>query len=354
MSKSFATLIDEVEQELQDTGNDSFGAPELAIQLEDAIREVSEYEPRIVKYKYNLESRTGTATSTLSTWLVDSAAQFIAAADVHKEIYNSTDKTWAKVISNGANSTTQLNLSKDIMASGESFEMFNQDCRNNKQIYLGKITDYIGENHGVIAVEYPIGTRRNFKVEGDILEIDIDYDPPDSAGTAPDIEVLVWMKRRHQVTQQTITTLYVDYGSGYSAGDTAILVDYDGGTVTGTIKEGTNFTIHETRGDYIVTADATFSSDEVTLQIFPALENDIADDKTIWLLKSSLDSELERIVVELTAARAGISKTVNSVPIGGASTVRDYRDKLGIALGKLERIKRRKPPTTRMRYYTGV
>ncbi len=340
MPYTFADLIDQVQSALGDDTT-TFTDAIVTVQIEDALREFSDYEPRIVLYTYKLESRTGTATSTLSTWLVDSAAQFVAATDVDKDIFNTTDRTWAKVISNGANSTTQLNLSKDIMASGETYEMFNKGCWTNKQINIGDITDYVGPDHGVIAVEYKTRKTpreyRNFKVEGDILTIDIDDSPPDSSSSTADIEVHIWIQRRHQCTQQTITTLYVDLGAGYSAGDTAILVDYDGGAVTGTIKEGTNFTIHETRGDYMVTADATFSGNEVTLQIFPGLENDIADDKTIWLMKSSLNNREERLVVDLAAARLGMIKFANSITKGGQAVFNRSQSKLGIVLAELGR-----------------
>ena len=247
--KTFATLIDEVQSALGDDTT-TFTDAIVTVQLEDALREFSDYEPRIVLYTFNLESRTGTTTSTLSTWIVDSAAQFVAATDVDKDIFNTTDRTWAKVISNAANSTTQLNLSKNIMATGETYEMFNKGCWTKKQINIGDITDYVGRDHGVIAVEYKTRKTprnfRNFKVEGDILTIDIDDDPPDSSSSTADVEVFVWIQRRHQVTQQTLTTIYVDLSAGYSAGDTAILTDYDGGTITGTIKEGTVRT-HQSR-----------------------------------------------------------------------------------------------------------
>ena len=349
MPKTFANLIDEVQSALGDNTT-TFTDAIVTVQLEDALREYSDYDPRIVQYTYELESRTGTATSTLSTWLVDSAAQFIAATDVDKDIFNTTDRTWAKVISNGANSSTQLNLNKDIMASGDTYEMFNKGCWTKKQINIGDITDYVGPDHGVIAVEYKTRKTprnfRNFKVEGDILTIDIDDDPPDSSSSTADIEVHVWIRRRHQVTQQTLTTIYVDNGSGYSEGDTSIATDYDEGTITGTIKEGTNFTIHETRGDYMVTADATYGSDHVTLQIFPPLENDIADDKTIWLMKSSLNNSQERLVVDLAAARLGMAKFANSITKGGQATYSRSQSKLGIVLSELG--SGQKPETSRV------
>ena len=339
MPKTFATLMDEVQSALGDDTT-TFPDAKVIIQLEDGIREISDYDPRIVQYTYELESRTGTASSTLSTWLVDSSAQFVVATDVGKVIYNTTDKTWAKVISNAANSTTQLNLSKHIMTSGEGYEMFNEECWENRQIYIGDITDYIGEDHGVVAVEYKTLKRprqfRNFKVEGDILTLDIDFDPPDSSESDANIEVFVTIQRRHQVTQQTLTTIYVDNSSGYDAGDTTIATDYDEGAISGTITEGTNFTIHETRGDYMVTADATYSSNSATLQIFPGLENDIADDKTIWLMKSRLNNRQERLVVDLTAARLAMVVHGNAISKGGQGVYNRYERKLGIALAELE------------------
>ncbi len=359
--KTAAKLIDEIAQELQDTAHaiwsDTAATGEIAIQLEDALREYSEYDPRVVKYTYELESRTGKATSTLSTWLVDSDAQFIVANDVDKVIYNTTDRTWARVLSNGSNSTTQLNLSKDIMASGESYKMFNQECWSNKQIYLGDIPDFIGEDHGVVAVEYKTikstgDTRRfrNFEVEGNILTLDIDFNPPDSSDSDADVEVFVTMHRRHQATQLSITTVYVDLSAGYSEGDTAILIDYDGGTITGTITEGTDFTIQHTRGDYLVTADATFSGNEVTIQIFPALANDIADNKTIWIMKSSLNNRQERLVVHLAAARAFLSKYASSVPLGGEGSYGRWERQLALVLSELRSLRE---PTTTQRWPKG-
>lgn len=343
--KTFGTLRDEVEQELQDTLNLEYGTGEIDIQLEDAIREISDAMPRVDKFTFEFESRTGTTTSTLASWIVDSTAQFIAATDVGKVIYNTTDRTWAKVISNGANSTTQLALSKDIMTSGENYAMFNQDCWDSRQIYIGDITDYIGDDHGVIAVEYKTLQKprrfRNFQVEGvegKVLTVEIEDNPPDSSGATADIEVFVWIHRMHQVTQQTLTTMYVKNGAGYSAGDSAIVVDYDAGVITGTIQEGANITFANTRGDYILKSNATFSSDQATLQIFPGLQNDVADDTTVSLLKSSLNRRQERLVVELAAARCGVSKTINANNIGGRSAYAQFKNKLDEARAELERI----------------
>jgi len=418
MAKTAATLITEIAQELQDTAGTKWSQTaatgELAIQLEDAIREVSDYLPRIILYKYKLESRTGTTSSYLNTWLMDTTLdQFVPTTDVGKIVHNittdtpsdwaastayvkgtrinptsrnghtyicstagttstteptwvttidgtntdgtatwmhrglTTDSKYAIVLSSGSNSGTQLNLSKDIMANGEDYEIFNSGCWNSKQINLSDIVDYVEPNHGVLAVEYPAGTKRNFIVEGDILTILMDYTVPDSADTDSDVDALVWIKRRHQVTQQSIVTMYIDLAAGYAAGTTSIYLDYDGGTITGTIKAGSDITLGSTRGTYILTADATFSTNHITLAIFPCLESAVANDTVVRLLVSSLDNRLERLVVDLAASEAAMSKFANSIAKGGQGVYERYERKLYKVLAELKSLKK---PVTKQTY----
>ncbi len=61
----------------------------------------------------------GSATSTSANKLVDSTANFNDADHLSMTVYNSTDDTWAKVQT--VDSTTQITLSVDIMASGENY-----------------------------------------------------------------------------------------------------------------------------------------------------------------------------------------------------------------------------------------
>lgn len=63
----------------------------------------------------------GTATSTTANKLVDSTANFNSADHLNKTVYNSTDDTWAEITA--IDSTTQVTLDTDIMASGESYEI---------------------------------------------------------------------------------------------------------------------------------------------------------------------------------------------------------------------------------------
>lgn len=62
----------------------------------------------------------GTTTSTSAGKLVNGNATFTSAI-LGKTVYNTTDSTWAKI--NSVDSATQLTLSVDIMASGETYEI---------------------------------------------------------------------------------------------------------------------------------------------------------------------------------------------------------------------------------------
>ncbi|KKK54257.1 hypothetical protein LCGC14_3086570, partial [marine sediment metagenome] len=90
----------------------------------------------------------------------------------------------------------------------------------------------------------------------------------------------------------------------------------------------------------------TLSSGGGDLVIHPGLLDVIVDGDVVTITGSTLNRELERLVVELTAAKAALSKTINATTTGGVQTVRDYRDQLAIALNKIERMKNRREPRT--------
>lgn len=315
--KAFATLIDEIESSLQDSSNTYFSAAELAYLLEDVLKEMSLPCPYIMRETFKMESRTGSATSTTTRALVDSTNVQFLSTDVGKVIHNTTDNTWAVVTAYV--STSQLTLSENIMASGEEYEMYNEECRSNREIYIGDILDYVGKNHGVIDVEFPVGTKRNFEVEGDVLRLLIDFDPDDSADADADVTAYVWFKKRQRVSQLTDLAGEIDYAS-YAAGTTTIHID--GLQATGTFQEGTLFTIEGLAKIYRATADATIASNECDVVIYPGLEYAIADGADITIIGSTLSEALERVAVELTCAKALLSKSIyfmNRVNDGGGN-----------------------------------
>ena len=342
MAKSFATLIDEIQSELGDDTT-TYTDAIITIQLEDAFRELSDYESYVMLETFRIESRTGTADEDKSGALVDDAkTQFVStAADVGQVIQNTTDKTWAVVTAYV--DTGELTLSKDIFPDGdEAYEIFNKGCSNKYQVYIGDVTDYIGDKHGVFAVEHPIGESRNFTVAGDILTIDVS-EVDDSGGTAPDVEVYVWFNKRHRVSQ--LADLAGTVNGTPSAGATTFVIAAVG-SGTDVIAEDTLFSVAGVRGTYKMKYDLTLSSGGGTIVFWPGLESAPSSGAIVAFIGSTLNRTHERLVVELTAARCALSRHANEIPKGGTGTYGRYETKLAIVLDKLEVLKRNRPPDT--------
>lgn len=334
MPKSWATLRDEIEAELQDSANALWTTAELDIQMEDALRELSEYAPFYRMLTYEFETRTGRATATTTGALVDTTETQFRATDVDKVIFNTTDRTWAVVTA--FVSTSQLTLSVDIMANTEKYEMYNRDCWNNRQIYIGDVEDFVGENHGVTQVEYKIGLvppmLRNFEVDGDVLTVLLNASPPDSKDADAIIEVNITFATRQQVSQLTDLAGAVDLVAGYAADLTTIHVDALAATEV--IAEDQEFTIASLRGKYRTTAAVTLAGNEADISFWPPLRESVADNDVVTFLGSSLTRDQERMVVALAAAQAAISKAnqplrvtyplINTVMVGGIGTPGQY------------------------------
>lgn len=348
MPKTHATLLDDIQSELQDDGTD-FTDAVLTIVMDKALIEMSEYQPYITRETFQIESRTGSATSTTSNKLVDATnAQFVSG-DVDKVIYNTTDNTWAIVTAQ--DSTTTLSISKDIMASGEKYEIFNEGCKSNKQIYIGDMPDYL-EILGVTyrTQQFP-EDKRNWTVQGDILTLDIDFEPDDSGDSTNDIDVYVYFAKSHRVCRQA--GLSGALTSDYAVGVTSMAMD-GLTTADGYVYEGVLFTVAGVRGTYTVSADAAITGGTATVSFWPALIDATTDGDAVTFIGSTLSPRLERILVDLTAARAVIGKGVDyigQVNVGGMRTWTDFLEwgehKLSLVLSELRRIT---PPQTRRVY----
>ncbi|MDD5219670.1 MAG: hypothetical protein PHV11_03790, partial [Candidatus Bipolaricaulis sp.] len=257
MAQTYAQLKASAEDILDTIGTDVVSDAVLETMQTDAfiegLRLLGEYVPHIVTVPYTIESRTGTASSTLANNLVDATEDQFLSTDVGKVVYNTTDKTWAEIKT--YTSETTVVLSKDIMASGEKYEIYNTECFNSKQINISDVTDYLW----VIKAEYPLGYPRNVKHisrNPDIIELGIDFEPDDSkvlsSGTQPDTEVLVYFAKRQKLSQLTDTAAAVNLLAGYAAGSTSIILDAL--QASGTIEQDQEFTIANVRGIYTVTA----------------------------------------------------------------------------------------------------
>jgi len=97
---------------------------------------------------------TGNASGTTAGKLVYATGGFTAAVDVGDEVYNSTDDTYAYVTAK--DSDTQLSLSADIMASGETFVISGEATHNITNSNMGS-TDAVNLD----PVAYPIVPNSN-------------------------------------------------------------------------------------------------------------------------------------------------------------------------------------------------
>jgi len=332
-----ADLVNQAEDALQDSTNAIWTAAEVGLKLDDAMIEASWYVPYVMKDIYTVESRTGSASSTSANNLVDATKSPFVSGDTGKVVYNVTDKTWAVITS--YSSATQVGLSKDIFTSGEQYEIYNKGCWNSKQINIANSEGYLW----IIGVEYPAlrspytrrQSMRNFTLheQQKILEIDVAY-VDDSAVATADKDAYLHLARPHVLNPMTDLAGEVDFGAGYAAGSTTIHMDGLGATET--IYKGALLYFGQLGGNtvdsrfvYRVTEDVTLSSNEGDVKIWPGLESALVDNDDVTFLRSTLTPELERAVVQLTAGRCAMSKSIkyiNTISVGGGSSYSRYRE----------------------------
>lgn len=345
MSRTHAQIIVLVLQMLQDTGASTYGSAETGYAVAESLKEFAVYDPHISSMVFKIESRTGTDTAGTSKTLTDTTkSQFTTTDDSdEKVIHNTIDNTWATATAATASTETVITLTSSIMASGENYEIYNKRCWNKKQIYIGDVTDYLW----VDSVEYPVGTKRNFKVYGDVLEIDADSiaDSDLTVATLPDIDVLVRFAKPHVLT--SLVVLGGKVKTTTTVGATSI------GVYTFTDNEvvglGDEFYLAGQRTVYSVTLGATMTnqtSSGRTIYFYPALVAEATADIAITFVKSTLKAQHEELFCHLVAARAVLSdniRHIDAIPKGGPDVWARYQQwgerKLAEVLGKMERLR---------------
>ena len=319
MPLSYTELRDAVESDLRDSSNTYHATAEIDYKIVQGLRELAKYKKHLVRVTYQIESRTGTATSTSANNLVDATLDQFESGDAGKRLYNSTDKTWADILS--YSTAEQVGLSHDIMADGENYKIFNKGCSNNKQINIEDVEDYLW----VERVEYPIGKERSFEVNGNILEIGMDVEPDDSDPNNTDrvIDVYVWFAKRHKLSQLTDVAGAVKTAA--SKGDVSLALKSL--QTTGTIEEDQEFTLASRPQVYTVTADATIATEEATVAIYPALDADVAADIVVTLIESTLARDLENLLIEYVVAKSLMDEANLRLPgisLAGADSYKRY------------------------------
>lgn len=301
---SYAEILDNIEQFLQDTANAQYDTTELGIAIKNELKRISRKDPYIVDVIYQVESRTGTDVTGTASSLTDLVKlQFLATdATNEKVVQNTDDHTSAVVI--GYTSTSVLTLSADIMDADENYEMYNKRCKNKRQIYLGDIPPYLW----IESVEYPIGTERNFfKISRDIIELDVDdstiEDSDSTLDTLNNVDVLVKFALTQVLCQLTDLA-----GAVHTAGVVdATTMQVKSFTDAEIVEVGEMFTIADHRTTYIVTTELTLANQASTgssLAFYPGLEAAVSADDVITFISSTLQPNHEDLLERMVSSRA--------------------------------------------------
>ena len=197
MPRTYSEMSDLAEQIYQDTGNSVAGTVEWDYWIAEGLKKFATYRPHIVDVIFKIETRFGDDVTGTADKLTDSVkSQFLAAdATDEKVVHNVTDNTFAVVTAQDSSSV--LSISADIFDANEAYRIYNKRCTNNRQIFIGDVIDYLW----IDSVEYPVGTKRNWKVYDEVLEIKVDT-LPDTDSTLdrlPNVDVLVRFAKPHKL-----------------------------------------------------------------------------------------------------------------------------------------------------------
>jgi len=192
-----ATIRQFLRDEFQSGEAFDFEEDELDLHISEALSEISERCPYEVKETLYAVAKSGTATATSISHLIDTTKSQFVGSDVGKSIYNTTDKTTAKITA--YNSTSDVTLDTNIMAEDESYEIYCADGAGFKDLNISSITDLLGVDEVEYKTRMTPRNPRNFTVFGDILTLDISFTPTDGD------EVFVYCHKLHQLTESSST-----------------------------------------------------------------------------------------------------------------------------------------------------
>jgi hypothetical protein len=199
MAKTISAIREIVRQMLRDEfqaeEDMAFEDDEIDLHIGNVLTDISMRSAYEVKETLTIANKSGTATATTASHLIDTTNLQFVAGDVGKTVYNSTDGTTAKVTA--YTSTSDITLDTDIMVSGESYYIYCEDGATGRDLNISAITNLLN----VDKAEYP--TRQNpqefvnFSVFGDILTLDVDTDPTDGD------EVFLYCHKVHTLTESS-------------------------------------------------------------------------------------------------------------------------------------------------------
>ena len=341
MALSYATFVTRLLGYLQDTGAATYDSTQTGYAIENELKRLSRYGPTILDVIYRVESREGSDTAGTTDKLTDTGkSQFLSTDPTNeKVVHNITDDTWAVIT--GYTSTSVVTISNDIMASGESYEIYNKQCRNKRQIYIGDMAPYLW----IESVEYPIGVERTFfHVSKDIIELEVEdfvvKDSDSTISTLNKVDVLVKFAVP-QVLCQLADLAGAVHTEGAAAATTMQVKNFTDAQI---VEVGEMFNIAGHRTTYIVTTQLTLADQASTgssLAFHPPLEAVASVGDVITFVQSTLQPNHEDILELLVASTLKISDAeqlriqamadlvtgralLNTVNVGGPGVPEEY------------------------------
>src|SRR3990167_7667647 len=146
MPIDYAAMTTRIANKLQSGGTADFSVAEMDAGIEDGLKEYAHYYPHIVPVVFQIESRYGICSSTGidPADLTDTnKGQFVSAdGSNEKVVYNATDKTWTVI--NAFTSTSLIVTAKGTFVVNDEYKIYNRQCWNKKQIYIGDVRNFIG------------------------------------------------------------------------------------------------------------------------------------------------------------------------------------------------------------------
>ncbi len=324
-----ANIIDQTNNIIGSTLTTTWTDAKINQLIDNALSEVSEAVPYIMREVYQIETRTGAATSTSSDNLVDATNSQFASTDVGKVVYNTTDNTWAEIKS--CSVSTTVGLTKNIFTVGEGYEIYNKGCWASNQININTTNDFLW----IVDVAYPVDSAggawevsRNFNLirrnEFDnILEIDV-VGLDNTKETTANKDVYIYMAKQHKLNLMTDLVGASESGAAVDATSMSIdgLTNADLYVYKDTLFYFTQIggVTMNSRNIYRVTADAAIGSLKASVSFYPPLECAITTADDVTFIGSTLTPDLERLLIDIVTGQIlmaeGISK-INAFSIGG-------------------------------------
>ena len=302
-SKTESALVDRAEEILEDgTSNLIFTEALIKSQMQDGLSEISQFVPNEVKHILNTFNNSKELDLSTITGINDiRKIEFPVGKDprvfrnfnywgdvVELDIQNSA-RPAASVLGDLTGTVTFSDGSTAISGSGTAFT-----TELEEGWYIKKSTSSTWHRIATITDD------TNLVLETQVATAD---DGADTVG-ATDYwfqYAFLYCSKVHYLSQLTDLLGAIDLTAGYEAG--AMLIHIDSLQASGTITKNTVLTIAGVSDSYRVTADATIASNECDVKISPSLAGDVGNDAVVTIRSSSLTSELERILPELTAGR---------------------------------------------------